>query len=73
MLIRREDSVAVRITDQGEGFDWQDYLHIDPSRAADNHGRGIAQANVISFDELEFNTRGNQLTASARLEEELEW
>lgn len=73
MLLRREDSVGVRITDQGVGFDWQDYIHIDPSRMADNHGRGIAQANLISFDELKFNTRGNQVTASVRLEDELEW
>ena len=37
---------------EGEGFDWQAYMEIDPARALDSHGRGIAQANKISFDEL---------------------
>jgi len=33
----------------------------DPQRTADNHGRGIAQARVQSFDALQYNPRGNQV------------
>ena len=34
----------------------------DPARAADNHGRGIAQANMVSFDRLTYNEVGNEVT-----------
>lgn len=42
------------ITDQGEGFAWERYLEMDPSRAFDTHGRGIAMARMISFDSVEY-------------------
>ncbi|MDH5723644.1 MAG: response regulator [Alphaproteobacteria bacterium] len=70
---RNEDGLYVKIGDEGKGFDWQRYLEIDPSRATHNHGRGIAQANAVSFDELKYNTAGNTVTAIVREEEELEW
>lgn len=57
------DEVRVTITDQGEGFNWADYMEIDPVRALDAHGRGIAQANKISFDQLIYNDKGNEVTA----------
>jgi len=59
---RREDACCIRITDDGDGFDWQRYLEIDPARATDNHGRGIAMARMLCFDTLVFNERGNQVT-----------
>jgi len=67
LFVRREDRVSVRITDMGDGFDWRDYLEINPSRAMDNHGRGIARTNMACFDELSYNTKGNQVTASVLL------
>jgi two-component system cell cycle response regulator len=63
LLQLKPEAVYVQITDEGEGFDWKDYLVIDPSRAMDNHGRGIAQANSQSFDALRYNVRGNQAVA----------
>ena len=63
----------VVITDQGDGFDWKKFMRIDPSRAGDNHGRGIAQANATSFDKLTYNDKGNQVIAFVGLEKQLEW
>jgi CheY-like chemotaxis protein len=51
------------IEDEGDGFDWQSYMQIDPSRAFDPHGRGIAMANLLSFDELIYEKRGKQVKA----------
>ena len=58
---RRENSIKFAILDQGEGFDWQKYLEISPDRALDSHGRGIAIANLISFDTIEYYGCGNEV------------
>lgn len=63
VLQRKDDGTYLQITDMGEGFDWQAYLTIDPSRATHNHGRGIAQAVAQCFDELRYNPKGNQVLA----------
>lgn len=55
------------ITDEGPGFDWQGYLTLDPERATDTHGRGIAMSRVISFDDLHYSDKGNQVTAVVRI------
>lgn len=70
---RKTDGYYATIADQGKGFDWKRYLHIDPARSADNHGRGIAQANAVSFDKLTFNSTGNEVTAFVGIEQKLEW
>lgn len=70
---RNEDGLYVKVEDQGDGFEWKRFLDIDPARAKDNHGRGIAQARAVSFDEVKFNTKGNVVTGIIREEEELEW
>ncbi len=64
VLFERKDNIyTLQITDQGEGFNWRAFLEFDPSRATHNHGRGIAMARMISFDRLEYNEKGNQVTA----------
>lgn len=73
VLVRKDDGVYVVITDQGEGFRWKEFMRIDPARAGDNHGRGIAQANMLSFDRLTYNEKGNQAVGFVRLEAELDW
>jgi len=70
---RTPEGCGVTITDQGAGFPWRNFLHIDPSRSTDNHGRGIAQANLVSFDKLTYNPAGNEVTASVNNRKELEW
>ena len=73
VLRRKEDGIYVKIVDQGKGFDWKKYMEIDPARAQDNHGRGIAQANATSFDRVTFSDKGNEVTAYVNNEPELEW
>ncbi len=70
---RAAEGHYVVIRDQGRGFDWKNYLFIDPARAMDNHGRGIAQANALSFDRLLFNEAGNEVTAFCSQEKSLDW
>jgi CheY-like chemotaxis protein/anti-sigma regulatory factor (Ser/Thr protein kinase) len=62
-FVRTQEGSSVTIKDYGEGFEWRKYLQVDPSRAHDNHGRGIAQANMMSFDKLTYNEAGNEVTA----------
>ena len=68
-----DQEASVTITDEGKGFQWQSYMDIDPARALDSHGRGIAQANKISFDELVYNETGNRVTAKSRKGTALKW
>lgn len=68
-----DQEIRVRIEDDGPGFDWKQYLDIDPARALDAHGRGIAQANKISFDEVSYNEKGNVVTAVAKAGSGIQW
>jgi len=51
------------ICDEGDGFDWKQYLEISSDRAFHTHGRGIATANSFSFDKLEYRGKGNEVLA----------
>lgn len=59
---RKEQACYIQISDEGKGFDWKQYLEVDPSRAMHNHGRGIAMANMLCFNKLLYNEKGNQVT-----------
>ncbi len=59
---RKEKACYIQITDCGDGFDWKQYMEVDPSRAMHNHGRGIAMANMLCFNKLIYNDKGNQVT-----------
>jgi anti-sigma regulatory factor (Ser/Thr protein kinase) len=73
ILKRRKNAISLQVIDQGPGFAWNKYLKLDPARAQDNHGRGIAMANGFCFDEISYNEQGNTVTALCRLDEELQW
>lgn len=64
------DDTAIRFTvrDQGNGFNWQKYLQIDPARAFHTHGRGIAMANLYTFDKLEYRGNGNEVVGTIELD-----
>jgi two-component system, cell cycle response regulator len=68
------DSYTIKISDQGKGFAWPKYIYVDPARALDNHGRGIARANMI-FTKLQYNKEGNQVLATLNKSEQtsLDW
>ncbi len=70
---RSPEGCQVTVKDQGKGFAWRNFLHVDPARASDNHGRGIAQANMVNFDALAYNDIGNEVTAFASNSKSLEW
>ena len=61
----RDDEISIRIRDQGRGFDWEPFLEIDPDRAFDSHGRGIAMARILSFHTLEYVGCGNEVRVTA--------
>ena len=67
MLERDEKSVRFTIRDSGKGFDWTRFLEIDPSRAFDTHGRGIAMARHLSFDCVEYQGNGSTVVATVNL------
>jgi CheY-like chemotaxis protein/anti-sigma regulatory factor (Ser/Thr protein kinase) len=68
--VRRDaEEIEFDITDQGPGFDWKRYLTVAPERVFDSHGRGIAMANLMSFQRLQYHDPGNRVTAAVRLAE----
>ncbi|MBF0627746.1 MAG: response regulator [Magnetococcales bacterium] len=65
---RSDGEIRFKISDQGQGFDWRSFMKIDPERAFDSHGRGIAMANMFSFDEVRYLGRGNEVMARLQLD-----
>ncbi len=58
---RQPEKLVFTIQDQGDGFDWRDFLEFSPERVFDLHGRGIAMARMMSFDHLEYQGCGNRV------------
>lgn len=67
---KRDRTYYLQISDQGDGFDWNQFMEVEPSRATHNHGRGIAMANMLSFDKMVYNEKGNQVTCSVTIKED---
>jgi CheY-like chemotaxis protein len=63
-LRREPESLKIRITDDGHGFNWHQYLDFDPERAFDPNGRGIALARLTSFSSLAYEGSGNTVVAT---------
>ena len=64
---RSESHVAFRIKDQGAGFDWRSYMKFDPARVTHPHGRGIAMAAMMTFSDLTYLNKGNEVIARIAL------
>ena len=73
VFARRKGGAWVVITDQGPGFDWRAQLAVNPTRAGDRHGRGVARARSICFDALSYNPKGNRAAAFMRARQNLDW
>lgn len=58
--IEQKEELHIRIKDQGEGFDWQNFEKI-PQEKTSQHGRGLTIAKSIVFSRLEFNEKGNEV------------
>ena len=65
---KRNGEIVIKICDQGKGFDWEPYLEMDTARAFHSHGRGIAMARMLSFDELNYLGKGNEVEAHIKLQ-----
>ena len=63
---RSGDELVICIADQGDGFDFAKYLELDPSRAFEPNGRGIALARLMSFRTLTYEGRGNVARATMK-------
>ncbi len=63
---RTADELVLTIEDQGAGFDWRPYVSLDPARARDSHGRGIAMAAMVSFDDVTYLAPGNRVICRKR-------
>jgi len=61
---RSDDTITFTVTDQGAGFDFSSFVTPNPSRVFDNHGRGIMMAKALSFDHVEYQGKGNIVTAT---------
>jgi CheY-like chemotaxis protein len=66
-LQREPAQLSFVIRDQGAGFDWHKYLDLDPERAFDSHGRGIAMARHLAFSALEYRGVGNEVWVAVPL------
>lgn len=58
-----EGNLVFNISDDGDGFNYRDYLEVSTARCLNTTGRGIAIARVLCFDKLEYASPGNQVTA----------
>jgi CheY-like chemotaxis protein len=56
---REANLLRITFVDEGKGFDWRAFEHLDPERLLDNHGRGIFMANASGFSRLEYLGKGN--------------
>lgn len=65
---RSARDLQISIADDGQGFDWSQYLNLDAANVDDSHGRGIAMSKSLSFDRLEYRGCGNQVVAWTQLD-----
>ena len=61
---RSIDELLFEVRDEGQGFDHTKYLELDPERAFEPNGRGIALARMMSFTRLEYQGLGNVVLAT---------
>ncbi len=61
---RDAGQIMLRVADEGRGFDWHDYLEMNPQRACDPNGRGIALARMLSFSSIRYEGVGNVAVAA---------
>lgn len=66
-VTKTAEEVQLIVTDEGPGFAWERYLVMEPSRATDNHGRGIAMSRALSFDAIAYQAPGNSVICRKRL------
>lgn len=64
---KNDNEIKLKITDKGNGFDWDKFKKLDRERKLDTHGRGIFLATRLAFTSLEYEGSGNIVNASIKL------
>ncbi len=72
-IIKKETKLVLTVKDSGGGFDWSQFMSVDPSRSSALCGRGIARAKTLCFDQMVYNNVGNQVTAIKELQRPFSW
>ncbi|MBF0196302.1 MAG: ATP-binding protein [Planctomycetes bacterium] len=62
-----DDKLTATITDEGNGFDYEQYLKLDKKRLFHSHGKGIFMAKSLYFDSIQYNEIGNEVTITVNL------
>jgi len=62
VMEKTEHYIKIVIKDQGEGFDWKEYIDFKPNRMTNPNGRGIAIANILASGGVKYNESGNEVT-----------
>jgi len=63
--IKSEMSLTIR--DSGPGFDSSKYMEMSPERAFDPNGRGISMSKMMSFDQIKYFGKGNEVVALVKI------
>lgn len=64
---RMEKTIEIKVTDQGEGFDWKKFQDPVNKTLLSTHGRGILLAKSLAFSKLEYSEKGNVVTGTISL------
>jgi len=66
---REKDQNIVTVSDEGNGFRWEDFLQFDPMRLTDLNGRGIATASLMGL-KLEYRDNGSTVSCTYKTAKE---
>jgi hypothetical protein len=64
---RASSTLILRVEDRGAGFDWSCFMEFDTARVRHPHGRGIAMARRVSFDDMVFLPPGNAIICTKHI------
>ena len=63
-VTRQAGQVVVVMTDQGDGFDYENYLSFSAERMMDTHGRGIMMAHAMGGASVTYAQGGREVTCT---------
>lgn len=66
-LEHTKSEMSLTIRDSGPGFDSSKYLVMSPERAFDPNGRGISMSKMMSFDQIKYLGKGNEVVALVKI------
>lgn len=62
-----EHEMLLTIRDCGPGFESSQYMEMAPERAFDPNGRGISMSKKMSFDQIKYLGKGNEVVAKVKV------